>query len=135
MRPNVKDALLKKTKALPNGAASTTTDAFDLGHRSNGDHLALVELRITAPALGATPLPNAKTMTFDVIHSDASDLGSPSTLYGGVVIQTGAGGVGDVEKSAQVRLPVDVKRYVGVKATGSGSGDASGSSFTAELVF
>ena len=41
--PNVRDTLLKKTKALPNGAASTTTDAIDLEVGTRSDLVANVE--------------------------------------------------------------------------------------------
>jgi hypothetical protein len=132
---SMKDAAVKVTKALPNGAASTTSDAIDLGLGSYGDHVAPVEFKITAPALGATPLPDAKTMKYSIVHSDNADLSGPSTLYTDVITQTGAGGVGAIAATATVRLPVDVKRYIGVKATGSGSGDASGSSVTLEGMF
>lgn len=134
MEPSVRDAALIQTKALPNGAAATVIDGFDLGHGSKGDFLAQAELLIEAPALGATPLPNAKTMTFSVEHDTDSAFGTPVVLADKVIVQTGAGGVGDVAKSARFRLPTDVKPNVRVKATGSGAGDASGSSFTVSLI-
>lgn len=130
----IKDTLLKVTKALPNGAASTTSDGIDLGHGTRGDFVAPCELKISAPALGVTPLPDAKTMIFIVEHDDASNFSGVATLLDRVIIQTGAGGAGAAAATKTVRLPVDTKRYVRVKATGSASGDASGSSFTAELL-
>lgn len=130
----IRDAALKLTKALPNGAAATTTDPIDLGG-PNGVHVSNVEFLISSPALGATPLPNSKTMTFAVMHSDNADLSSPSVLYDAVVVQTGAGGVGDVAKTGRFRVPSNCKRYIGVRATGSAAGDASGSSFTVEAMF
>lgn len=132
---SLKDTLVKVTKALPNGAASTTSDAIDLGHGDKGDFLAPVEFKISAPALGATPLPDAKTMKYSIVHSDNSDLSSPSTLMPDVITQTGAGGAGDTAETLVVRLPVDVKRYIGLKATGSASGDASGATMTLEGLF
>lgn len=131
----VRDAKLKRTKALPNGAAATTTDAIDLGHGSGGDLHANVEFIINAPALGTTPMPNAKTMTYAVVESDASDLSNPVVLYDSVLVQTGAGGVGAAAASKRFKLPTTVKRYVGVRATGSGAGDASASSFNVEALF
>lgn len=132
---NLKDAAVKQTKALPNGAASTTSDAIDLGHSTAGDFLADVEFKVTAPALGATPLPDAKTMKYSIVHSHNADLSSPATLITDIIVQTGAGGVGAIAAEWIGRLPVDVRRYVGVKATGSGSGDASGSSVILEGLF
>lgn len=131
---NVLDANLKKTKALPNGAASTTSDAIDLGHNTTGAMLVGHDLLIEAPALAVGPMADAKTMKYTVLHSDNADLSSPSNLYADVLTQTGAGGAGAGATSVRVQLPGNVKRYVGVKATGSASGDASGSSFTASLL-
>lgn len=134
-RPILADTQLKVTKALPNGAASTTSDAIDLASGTNGDFLAPCELLISAPALGVTPLPDAKTMKYSVVHSVNADLSSPATLAPDVLTQTGAGGAGAAAATFRFRLPTDVRRYIGVKATGSASGDASGSSMTAQLLF
>lgn len=130
----VKDAALKVTKALPNGAAAVTSDPIDTRCSMTGDHLAEVEFKISAPALGVTPLPNTKTMIFDVLTSDNSDMSSPTTLMAAVITQTGAGGAGAAAATYTFKLPVDTKRYVAVKATGSASGDASGSSLTLEAL-
>jgi len=134
MGPNVRDTGLKVTKALPNGAAAATSGAIDLGLTSRSDFVAPVELLLSAPALGATPLPDAKTMKYDLIHSDNSDLSSPATLVASAIVQTGAGGAGDVAATWRFKPPSNVKRYLGFKATGSGAGDASGSSGTLELL-
>lgn len=134
-KPLLADASLKVTKALPNGAASATTDPIDLASGSNGDFVAEAELLITVPDLGATPMPDGKTMKYSVVHSDNSDLSSPSTLAADVIIQTGASSAGASGTTTRFRFPTSVKRYVGVKATGSTTGDASGSSLTAQLVF
>lgn len=131
----LKDALMKVTKALPNGAASVTSDAIDLGHSSRGDFLANAELLITAPALVVGDLANTETMKYDIIHSDNSDLSSPATLITAAITQTGAGGAGAAAATYSWRPPVDVKRYIGVKATNSGAGDASDKSMTLEMVF
>lgn len=134
MGPNVRDSNLKVTKALPNGSANVTTDAIDLGNSSRGDFVAGVELLISAPAMGATPMPDAKTMKYDIIHSVNSDLSSPATLVAAAITQTGAGGVGCAAVEYRWKPPSNVRRYIGVKATGSASGDATGVSVTAELL-
>src|SRR5262245_14859412 len=125
MGMKLKDAGLKGTLALPNGAANTSGAAIDLGLSAFGDFLANCEFILSAPALNTTQQPDAKTMKYDIIHSDNSDLSSPSTLYPTVVTQTGAGGAGAAATTFTFRVPVDSKRYVGVKATGSASGDSS----------
>jgi hypothetical protein len=131
-----KDAELTATRALP-AAASSTVDgaALDLGLGSKGDFLAPCELKVTAPALNTTILPDTRTMTYSVIHSDNSDLSSPTVLYSSIITQTGAGGVGAAEATFTVRLPVDVKRYVGVRVV-SGASTTTGVavSATAELL-
>ncbi len=135
MEFGVKDASLSVTKALPNGAATTASDGIDLGHGANGDFLADCELLIEAPALGVTPMPNAKTMTYDVYHDTDAAFGSEVKLGTAVLVQTGAGGVGCAAATARFRFPSNVNRHVRVKATGSAVGDASASSFTAGLRF
>lgn len=123
------------TKALPNGAATVVTDGIDLGHGSKGDFLARCELQIEAPALVVGDLANGDTMIYDVYHDTAADFGSEALLLDNVITQTGAGGAGAAAQTKQVRFPVDVNRYVRVKATNSGAGDASDKSLTARLVF
>jgi len=133
----LKDALLKGTRALP-AAASSTVDgaAIDLGHSTVGDFLADCEWLLSAPAVNATMAPDTRTFTYSIIHSDNSDLSSPAIIHSGVIVQTGAGGVGAAATTARGRLPVDVKRYVGVRVvSGASTADASAVSATLELVF
>jgi hypothetical protein len=130
----VKDALLKVTKALPNGAATVYSDGIDLGHGSRGDFLAHAEVKVSGPALTTTQQPNAKTLTYTIQHDDDAAFGTVADLYPSVLVQTGAGGVGAAAAEFAARLPVDVKRYVRVKAVGSATGDSSGSSLTFEVL-
>jgi len=130
----VKDALLKATKALPNGAATVYSSGLDLGHGSRGDFLAAAEFKVSAPALTTGQLPDTKTMTYSVQHDDDPAFGTAADLYPGVIVQTGAGGAGAAAATFTARLPLDVKRYVRVKAVNSGAGDASGASLTFEAL-
>ena len=132
---NDDDSAVKVTKALPNGAATVASDGIDLGHGTKGDFLAACELEIAAPALAVADLANGDTMTYDVYHDTASDFSSETLLMDNVITQTGAGGAGAAAQTVAVRLPVDVKRYVRVKATNSAAGDASDKSLTARLRF
>jgi hypothetical protein len=128
---NVRDTNLKQTKALPNGAATVYTDAFDLGAASGKqDRLANCELLISAPALVVGDLGNGDTMKYDVQCDDDSAFGSPRTLGLAVITQTGAAAA-----TARFRLPTNCERYVRVAATNSAAGDASDKSVTAELLF
>jgi hypothetical protein len=130
----VKDTALKVTKALPNGAATVYSDGIDLGHGTKGDFLAEVEVKISAPALTTGQQPDAKTLTYTIQHDDAAAFGTVADLYPGVIVQLGAGGAGAAAATFTARLPVDVKRYVRVKAVGSATGDASAASLTFEVL-
>jgi len=130
---DLKDAALEVTKALPNGAASVNSAGIDLGLATEGQHLSECELVIEAPALATADLPDTKTMTYKVEHS--ADNSSYADLFLSVIVQTGAGGAGAVAATKRLRLPVDVRRYVRVTATNSGTGDASDKSLTAGLRF
>lgn len=132
---NKGDAALSKSKALPDGAANVTTDAIDLGHENTGHFIAATELEVEAPALATAELPDTETMTYDVIASANSDLSSPETIATALITQTGADSAGAAAATKRLRLPTDVKRYIGVKATNSGAGDASGKSVKASLLF
>jgi hypothetical protein len=129
------DTLTRVTKALPNGANTITTDGIDLGHGTRGDFLANCELKVTVPALSTTELPDTQTVTYSVEHDDAANFGTVSTLFASIAVQTGAGGAGAAGSTPTFRLPVDVKRYIRVKAVKTGAANASTSSVVAELVF
>jgi len=135
--PSIKDASFEVSKALPASAGTVYTDGIDLAHANALDDFgARCELLISAPALGATPLPDDETMIYVVQHDDAADFSGAVNLYGTVLTQTGAGGAGAAAATKRVALPGDVKRYVRVAATGSTSiGDCSGSSVTVNLLF
>ena len=130
----LKDAQVRNTRALP-ASASATVDgaALDLGHGSFGDFVAQAEFKLSAPAVNATRAPDTRTFTYSIIHSDNADLSSPTVLYPGVIVQTGAGGAGAAAASHICRLPVDVKRYIGTRiVSGVSTGDASSVAATLE---
>jgi hypothetical protein len=125
----------RRTKALPNGAAATTCDAFDTGVTSSGVQPGDFEFRITAPALATGVMGDGKTMIYAAMMSDNADMSSPVVLYDRVVVQTGAGGAGAAATEGRFRLPSNAKRYIAVRATGSTTGDASASSFIMDPLF
>jgi hypothetical protein len=132
----VRDANLKQTKALPNGANTIYTDAFDLGAQSGKQAcLAQCELLISAPALVVGDLADAATMKYGVQCDNDAAFGSPKTLALEALVQTGAGGAGAAAAKARFRLPSDCERYVRISAVNSGAGDASDKSVTVELLF
>ncbi len=136
--PGLQDASLTLTLALPSAASTTVTSAtgIDTGV-TTGDAIqpGQIEFLLSAPALNTTQLPDTKTVTYNVIVSAASTLGTPTTMLAAVITQTGAGGVGAAAATYRFRLPSSLpgtaSRYVGFTAvTGSATGDCSASSAT-----
>lgn len=131
---SVKDANLIKTKALPNGTGSVNSDGIDLGALSGrGLRDFPCELLLEAPALSATELPDTKTMTYKIQMDDNSAFGSPTDVAASFLVQTGSTGAAGASK--RWRIPTNCERYIRVVATNGGTGDASGKSLTASLVF
>ena len=134
----LKDAKLKLTLALPNGAANVTSSpAIDLGVTTAlGQPASREEAILTAPAMTTAQMPDAKTMKYDLITADSADLATnPVTLVTAAITQTGAGGAGCAAATYNFVPPSTSKRYFGFKATGSASGDATGAAATLEMVF
>jgi len=135
---NVKDASFVQTKALSNGAGNVVTDGFNLGSLTargarleHGD----CELKIEAPGLTTTQLPDSETMTYSIETDDNSGFSSAKILADKVILQTGAGGAGAAAVTARFKLPSDCEQYVRVKATKTGTGDCSTVSMTVSLLF
>lgn len=133
----LKDAAMRGERALPS-AASTTVDgaALDLRVSAKGDFLAQVEFQLSAPAVTATMVPDTRTQTYSIIHSDNADLSAPVVLMPSVIVQTGAGGAGAAAASYAFKVPTDVKRYLGVRiVSGVSTTDASAVKATLEACF
>lgn len=135
MTYRIEDAALKRTFALPNGAATTNSTGIDLESNPGGSFVADTEVVINAPALTTTEIGDTQTITYSLRHSDAADFSGDSELLGGLIVQTGAGGAGAAAAEKRVRLPSDVKRYVRLRAVKTGASNASTASATAKLVF
>jgi hypothetical protein len=129
-----KDQGLQVTKALPNGATTIYTAGIDLGVGTSGSVPAHAELLIEAPLLAFADLGDAATMKYEVQHDTDSAFGTAVSLYGTVLTQTGAGGVGAAAATKRVRLPSDCSRYIRVAATNSAGGDASDKTLTVTLL-
>jgi hypothetical protein len=129
----LRDKSLIQTKALPNGAASTVTDGFDL-ESTGGEFLADVELELSVPALTTGQLGDTQTITYSVEMSATSGFDSTTVLASSIGVQTGAGGAGDAALVRRFRLPTTVLRYVRVKATKAGATNASTASMTVSIL-
>ncbi|ADG67952.1 hypothetical protein Plim_2125 [Planctopirus limnophila DSM 3776] len=132
--PNLKDAALQKSFALPNGAASTVSAAI-LVNAVGYEFTANTELLIEAPALTTARLPDTQTVSYALEQSVDEAFTSPVPLHGTLFTQTGADGAGALAASDRVRLPSDVLPWVRLKATKTGAANASGASATLSLVF
>ena len=134
---NIKDASFVKTKALGTSDGTVVTVGMDLGALSaRGARLENCELLIEAPVLDATQLPNGDTNTYSIETDDDVAFGSAKIVANGVIIQTGAGGVGAAAATARFKIPSDCERYIRVKSILAGTtGDCSASSMTASLLF
>ena len=126
---NIQDAGLIVTRALPTADGTVTSSDFDLGADAyKGEN---VELEITVPALNATQLPNADTLTITV---QAGAAATPSTTLFTLPVITGSSGYAG--GTFRYRLPSNVARYVNVKfVAAGGTGDISGSSAIIKLLF
>ena len=127
------DKSLQQTKALPNGAATISSDGFQIHDGPiGGSFQANVEFVVTIPALTVTELADTQTITYTIEHDDASNFGSAAAISTSVV-QTGAGGAGAAATSLRLRPNTAVKKYVRAKAVKTGASNASTSSLTFEV--
>jgi hypothetical protein len=132
---NVRDAALKLTKALPNGAATIYSDSIDTGTGTTGSQLADVEFLLSAPALVVGDLANGDTMKYSILSDTVDPIdGSSTVLFADCITQTGAAGAGAAAATFRFKLPTTAARLVGFKAVNSGAGDASDKSATLEVL-
>lgn len=132
MKPKVRDAALSLSLACPVGATTVVTPAgLAIGPvTSLGDYAPSKEgeFIVEIPALTATQLPNATTITVDVIEAANAALTGVVVVHKALLVVTGAGGVGCAAASARFRPATDQMRYVGFQLTGVATVAASGSS-------
>jgi hypothetical protein len=141
--PNLQDASLNQSLALPSAASTTVTSTgIDTGATTaDAYQIGGIDYLLTAPALNTTQLPDTKTVTYSILVSAAANMGTPTTLSASVIVQTGAGGVGAASATYRFRLPSQLPggtgiRYVGFKAvTGAATGDCSAASATLQPMF
>lgn len=129
------DAQLTNTRALPSGASTVNSAGIDLDVTVNSNFAANCEMEVVAPAVNATELPDTQTLTYVLQHDTDPAFGSATSLTASLIVQTGAGGAGAVSQTVRFQLPSNVKRYVRLRVTKSGTGDASGKTATMKLLF
>lgn len=127
---NIKDAVTTITRALPTADGTVTSSDIDLGAVLAGPSLEGVELSIEVPALSATLLPSADTLTITVQGGAAA---TPTTSLGFVTVITGTGST-IAAQELRFRLPSNCPRYINAKfVAAGGTGDQSGVSATVAL--
>ena len=120
---------LSQVASLPNGANITETKPLDLGIRPAGVTPDSIGFEIRCPALSPEELPDGSVMNYDVIVSDAADMSNATVAKAGVVTQKAKAEKGGARKrTSSFNLDADapVGRYLAIRATNSGGGDASG---------
>jgi hypothetical protein len=124
----VEDAAFSITRALPTADGTVTSADFDLGTGIKPEN---TELEIVIPALNATQLPNADTLTITIQHGAAA---TPTTELVRLPVITGS--TGYAGGTTRFRLPSSTLQYLNVKIVAAGgTGDISGSSATIKLLF
>lgn len=126
----IEDYSFTVTRALPTADATVTSSDLDFG--TNTVFPENVELEVSIPALSATILPSADTLTITVQGGSSA---TPSTSLNIVKVITGTGST-IAAQTWRVKLPSDTPRYVNVKfALAGGTGDGSGVSATIKALF
>lgn len=116
------------TRALPTADGTVTSADIDLGTGIKPEN---VELEITIPALTATELPNADTLTITLQSGDSA---TPTTALHAFPVITGS--TGHAGSVLRYRFPSNAGRYNNVKVVAAGgTGDISGSTATIKLLF
>lgn len=132
MPRNIRDALLKTTKALPAQNANNNHDAIDLGAASPGASVERVEVLLTVPDLDDLADGQTATFTFQDSADGASFAAIPELE---TKVFTGAGGAGAAGGTRRVRLPSSVRRYIRVnQAMSATAGDNTAVETTVELL-
>jgi len=132
MARNIQDLDLTITRALPTADGTVVSSDFDLGNVSPDVTAESFELVLEIPALSATLLPNADTLTITVRSGAAA---TPTATLGLVRTITGTGST-IAAQEIRFRLPSTVGRYVNVQyVAAGGTGDMSGATVTQTLRF
>jgi hypothetical protein len=134
MTYRVADAHLRVSFNLPNGATSTTSAGINLELTHRSDFVAEHEVELAAPALSAAELPDNQTMSYAVEHDGSANFSTATVLIPRVAVQTGTGGAGAAAQTVRFKLPNHVKRHVRVRATNSGTGNASSKQATVRIL-
>lgn len=120
----VRDASLTVTKALPSAGSNNNSPTIDLG--TGPWHPEEIEIEIVQPAFSAHT-DSTKNVTLTLQHSsDDSSYSSTDDGIGSLPAVTlttpGVSSAGTVARTARVKLPAGLKRYIQFNQAVSGSG-------------
>jgi hypothetical protein len=111
--PNVRDALLANSKALPAAGATAVSDAINLGQEVGG-RLKDVILEVSVPALAAHT-DAAESVVFTLQDSaDGETFADVDPSITTTII--GVASTGSAAKVVRFRLPLNVRQYVAIEA-------------------
>lgn len=130
------DSNFSTTVALPSGAGTSLSTAFDLvGNTLSAGTIFPEEVTLQVDVPADTALVSGATRKYTVYADSAATPTTALTGYGVYTI-TGTAGNG-AAKTIYWRLPANVARYVSLNIDGgtSGSGDSTGISATVALKF
>jgi hypothetical protein len=128
---NIQDADLTKARLLTSADGNVTSPDLDLGTNSKGFLTEEHELEVLIPALTATQLASADTLTILLQGGSAV---TPTTSLNISAVLTGTGSA-IPQTSFRFRLPANCPRYVNAKFTTAGTtGDMSAVSASVRLL-
>jgi hypothetical protein len=126
---NIADACLTEEIALPAAPGVVQSAGVDMG---SGPHVAGAELRVQAPELDATELPDTETVTYDLEESTDNIV---FTALATVGTQTGAAGAGAAAADFRFAPVSTGPQFYRVVATSSaGAGDQSAKTAAVQVV-
>lgn len=131
----IPDSNFSNSTALPSGAGTSLSTAFDLVGATldaNSSFPEEVTLELGIPA--DTALASAAIRNYDLMADSVSTPTAAVTGYRAVVTGTAGNGAA---ATVRWKLPASIARYVSVRCTGgtSGSGDSTALSYTLKLLF
>jgi hypothetical protein len=133
MNRALKDATLQQTDlTMPTADGTVHSQDFETGDESYKADV--LKLRVKIPDLTTTHLPDADTLTVNILAGSSA---SPTdVLQGSVIVLTGAGGAGASGVEKNFSLPSDCPQYVRAQIVAAGgTGDMSALDAEVGLVF
>lgn len=131
----IPDTAFSNSTALPSGAGTSLSTAFDLVGATldaNSSFPEEVTMQVDVPA--DTALVSAATRTYQLM---ADSVSTPTAIVAGYAYTvTGTAGNG-AAATIRWKLPANIARYAAVRVTGgtSGSGDSTAITFATKLLF